>query len=878
MNTICYGNKAIRRADPTRPYILHTDWSGTGIGAILGQIDDDGNEYMVACASRTCNIHERRYAPFYGEMLAAVWGVKTFRIYLHGAPKFKLVTDHQPLTYLMTNPKLTGQHARWALALQEYDFEIVHRPGVTHQNADGLSRMPLPITADGTGACLDPEPYAPGLCLAMWSTAGAPSAVDESARMHACTVRAVVGSAPTTPVDFAAPAWEDLLGGNLGLATDDFEHEPLSEELRDPLSPGPGVPPAAVLSAQWGEGSAHGADASKTRKQLCCELSPGQVTLNTCLAMAAMADEAGMSSPDIWGDKATLHLLQTGRHLPGTPAPERKRAAKRARSYVWSDDHLFRRFWDGSRRQVPPPVSRQPLITTFHERTGHFGSRRTAHLLRNHCWWAGLDLDVRTQVRGCQLCGRVNASFTAGTDTLNPLPLEGMFYRWGVDLAGPFPATKRSNKYVMICVDHWSKVVEVIPISDKSAACTAFAFKAAVLARYGACAECLTDGGQEWRGEFEALLEQCFIDHRVTSPSHPQTNGCAERCVQTVKRALRKHCELAGSVNTWDEHLPWIQLAYNCSVQMSTKLSPYLMLYAHLPVVPPAVVQRMAEPIDFDDAEAAQQSLRTRAQLMEQCAIVAGNNLRIAQHHDTLRYAMTHSGAYKPRLRKFQIGDFVYLRVGQKRNTLEVPARQLVLRVAELRNSGIAVLQGRCGARMAAHVSSLAPCHLPDIDPTMDLSLLRPSADFACEVCNSPEMADTMLLCDGCNTGWHMQCLEPLLTSVPKGDWLCPTCVQLGIKPVARVEVAPKPESRQTRLFLTKAQRNAAAQAAKLDGSKVVRALRTQRGKSTRMIDHVGTLRFQGPEARPFFFVVEYDTGHKEPMTLAVARRSLVLQ
>ena len=863
VNTICYGNKAIRRADPTRPYILHTDWSGTGIGAILGQIDDDGNEYMVACASRTCNVHERRYAPFYGEMLAAVWGVKTFRIYLHGAPKFKLVTDHQPLTYLMTNPKLTGQHARWALALQEYDFEIVHRPGVTHQNADGLSRMPLPNTSDGTGACLDPEPYTPGLCLALWSTAGAPSVADQHAHLHACTLRAVMAAGPDTPLDSTAPSQEDLLAGNLGLATDECEHDPQGAESHT----------AAVLTAQWGEGSAHGA--TDARNGLRSEPSIGQVTLNVCLARAATAEDAGQSSPDVWGDRETLHLVQTGQHLPGSALQERKRAAKRARSYVWSDGHLFRRFWDGSRREVPPPAARPPLIKTFHEKTGHFGARRTAHLLRNHYWWAGLDLDVRTEVRGCQLCGRVNASFTAGTDTLNPLPLEGMFYRWGVDLAGPLPVTRRANKYVMICVDHWSKVVELIPIPDKSAACTAFAFKVAVLARYGSCAECLTDGGQEWRGEFEALLEQCFIDHRVTSPAHPQTNGCAERCVQTVKRALRKHCESAGSTDTWDEHLPWIQLAYNCSVQASTKLSPYLMLYAHLPVVPPAIVQRMAEPVDYNDTEAAQQSLRARAQLMEQCAVIAGNNLRIAQHRDTLRYAMTHSGAYKPRLRKFCVGDFVYLRVGQTRNTLEVPAQQVVLRIVELRGSGTAVVQGRCGARMPVHVASLAPCHLPDIDPTLDLSLLRPSADFACEVCNSPEMADTMLLCDGCNTGWHMQCLDPPLKSVPKGDWLCPTCVKLGVTPAPRPSTVPEPEVRRKRLFLSKAQRDTAERAAQLDGSTVIRAMRTGRGRSMRLTNVKGTLRYLGPEHRPYYFTVEYENGVTEPMTLATARRSL---
>ena len=856
---ICYGNKALRRADPSRPYILHTDWSGVGIGAILGQVDDDGNEYMVACASRTCNVHEKRYAPYYGEMLAAVWAVKTFRVYLHGAPKFKLVTDHQPLTYLMNNPNLTGQHARWALALQEYDFEIVHRPGVTHQNADGLSRMPLATTVDGTGACLDPEPYSPSLCLALWSATKAPTPREHQEQTHACTVR-MVTSVGDSVIDVAAPKQDDLLAGNLGLATDEFEYDPSDS--------------ATVLTAQWGDECAHAAAASGACGELRSEPSPSHTVLNSSVASAATTEEAGLSSPDVWGDRETMHLVQQGQHLPGSSLAARKRAAKRARSYVWTDSKLFRKFWDGSKREVPPPDSRASLVYEFHGKTGLFGSRRTAHLLRQRFWWVGLDADVRTVVRSCQLCERVNASFTATTDTLNPLPLEGMFFRWGVDLAGPFPATKRGSKYVMICIDHWSKVVEVLPLPDKTAACTAYAFKTAVLARYGSCAECLTDGGQEWRGEFETLLEQCFVDHRVTSPAHPQTNGCAERCVQTVKRALRKHCELAGSVNTWDEHLPWIQLAYNCSVQSSTKLSPYLMLYAHLPVVPPAIVQRMAEPLDLEDAESAQQALRSRAQLMEQCAIVAGNNLRIAQHRDTLRYAMTHSGAYKPRLRKFLVGDFVYLRVGQKRNTLEVPAQQLVLRVAELRPSGIAVLQGRCGARMSAHISSLAPCHLPDIDPTLDLSLLRPSADMACEVCNSPERAESMLLCDGCNTGWHMQCLDPPLKSVPVGEWLCPTCVQLGVRPQAK-EDAPTPAVKPKRLFKSKSQRDAAARAAQLDGSTVVRAMRTGKGKQTRLVNVIGKLKFLGPEHSPRFFLVEYENGAQEHMTFAMARRSL---
>ena len=54
--------------------------------------------------------------------------------------------------WLMESDKLTGKLAKWALLLQEYDFEVVHRAGITNMNADGLSRNPSPSDEDLTGA------------------------------------------------------------------------------------------------------------------------------------------------------------------------------------------------------------------------------------------------------------------------------------------------------------------------------------------------------------------------------------------------------------------------------------------------------------------------------------------------------------------------------------------------------------------------------------------------------------------------------------------------------------------------------------------------------------------------------------------------------
>ncbi|OWY97188.1 reverse transcriptase [Phytophthora megakarya] len=84
--------------------------------------------------------------PNYGitelEYAAVVWAIKMFRPYLYGR-RFTLVTDNSALKWLMTSPNLTGKLHRWALVLQEYEFEVQYRPGSQNVVADALSRAPV---------------------------------------------------------------------------------------------------------------------------------------------------------------------------------------------------------------------------------------------------------------------------------------------------------------------------------------------------------------------------------------------------------------------------------------------------------------------------------------------------------------------------------------------------------------------------------------------------------------------------------------------------------------------------------------------------------------------------------------------------------------
>lgn len=123
--------------DFTKDFVLTTDASDYAIGAVLSQ-GPVGKDRPIAYASRTLNKTEEKYSTTEKELLAMVWAVKHFRPYLYGR-RFKLITDHQPLTYSLSNSN--GRIIRGKLALEEFDYELVYKPGRQNTIADALSRI-----------------------------------------------------------------------------------------------------------------------------------------------------------------------------------------------------------------------------------------------------------------------------------------------------------------------------------------------------------------------------------------------------------------------------------------------------------------------------------------------------------------------------------------------------------------------------------------------------------------------------------------------------------------------------------------------------------------------------------------------------------------
>ena len=126
--------------DYTIPFEVITDACGSGLGAILCQ-NQNGKQRIISFASRSLNKSEKNYPTHKLEFLALKWAVTDkFTDYLLGH-KFTVITDNNPLTYVLSSAKLDAAGHRWVQALSLYDFEIEYKPGKMNK-ADALSRLP----------------------------------------------------------------------------------------------------------------------------------------------------------------------------------------------------------------------------------------------------------------------------------------------------------------------------------------------------------------------------------------------------------------------------------------------------------------------------------------------------------------------------------------------------------------------------------------------------------------------------------------------------------------------------------------------------------------------------------------------------------------
>ena len=125
----CMNSPVLASTDYTKDFLLETDASKEGLGAVLSQKQEDGWFHLVAYGSQALTMHEKNYHSIKLEFLELKWAVtEHFKEYLLYQP-FLVKTDNNPLTYIMTTPNLDATGHQWVSALAKYDFQLEYQKG-----------------------------------------------------------------------------------------------------------------------------------------------------------------------------------------------------------------------------------------------------------------------------------------------------------------------------------------------------------------------------------------------------------------------------------------------------------------------------------------------------------------------------------------------------------------------------------------------------------------------------------------------------------------------------------------------------------------------------------------------------------------------------
>ena len=151
----CMNSPMLAFANYTKDFLLETDASKEGLGAVLSKKQEDGWFHPVAYGIWVLTMHEKNYHSTKLEFLALKWAVtEHFKEYLLYQP-FLVKTDNNPLAYIMTTPNLDATGHQWVSALAKYDFWLEYQKGQDNAVADTLSWVTTHLKLEAVQAILD---------------------------------------------------------------------------------------------------------------------------------------------------------------------------------------------------------------------------------------------------------------------------------------------------------------------------------------------------------------------------------------------------------------------------------------------------------------------------------------------------------------------------------------------------------------------------------------------------------------------------------------------------------------------------------------------------------------------------------------------------
>ena len=527
---------AVPRDDEACIYRLDCDASGVGASAILEQWQD-GIFRVIEYASRTFSAAERAYCATRREMAALIFGLKQFKAYLLGR-HFQIRVDNMALTFYQKMKDPTGQAARFLEILSNYSFDIIHRSGARHTNADSVSRL-RPCEVNGGEPCAQ------------------------------CN-RRVTGRHSVNAVRTRAQRAQQNFG------------DAATEAVAD-------RPPAANMTASGGRPS--NGRCSKQRRRIA-------VALNVT-APAAWQASAGWTPAEIRaqqladGDIApALAWKEDGVRPPWSEiqgsSPMLRALWQQFDSLEIRDGVLYRQFYNRNgivcNLQLILPIGiKVPFLELIHADTaGHLKLVKCVPHVMRRAWWHNWKRDLKLFIKCCPKCESFHRGPPPKQANLRPMLVGAPGERWAVDLTGPH-CMSNGYKYMFTAICPFSKFGICVPIRDKQATTVAKALVDHVFLRWGLCHELLTDLGKEFEAELlQELLKLLGVVRLKTSGYRPQTNGVCEVWHRTLNAMLAK--VINDNQKNWSEWIQYIVFCYNSTTHSATGFSPFFIFTGREPL------------------------------------------------------------------------------------------------------------------------------------------------------------------------------------------------------------------------------------------------------------------------------------------------------
>ncbi|MES2216505.1 MAG: RNase H-like domain-containing protein [Patescibacteria group bacterium] len=278
------------------------------------------------------------------------------------------------------------------------------------------------------------------------------------------------------------------------------------------------------------------------------------------------------------------------------PPPTDKKEVKFLNNFHIKEEILLRQTpIDPKPRFVIPFNMRDLVLSQNHDEpiSGHLGYIKTADKIRKRYWWPNMDRDILNYVLTCVKCLARKPSSRKPAGLLQPIQTYQVFERIGIDLLGPFPPsepdedTKLTFKYLIVATDYVSRYVFTRPIPTKEAKYVAQFLLHDIICKIGCPRVILSDCGSEFvNSTIQNLLTSLGITKETATPYHSQTSGATERNNRTFSEMLSMYVSPKYAHKDWPRFIPHLTLAYNTSVQATTKMSPYYLVYGTDPILP----------------------------------------------------------------------------------------------------------------------------------------------------------------------------------------------------------------------------------------------------------------------------------------------------